>query len=224
MQPELRRAPRSIGRALRSATCLLALAAGGCAGLARDPEPRTLDVASLLTGHFTSAAQAKADPEFFEVHLHMAPIWTDRTDGPWLYVEQAMATAPDKPYRQRIYRLVERSTAERTCVESQVFELPNAADRVGAWADPARFARDTPEALVAREGCSIELSPAADGSWSGATIGSNCASSLRGASYATSEVWLTRAALRTWDRGYDATDAQVWGAKKGPYVFDRVGE
>ena len=229
--------PRSLSLSLDSVRLPLALlvgafplftGAGGCATAPHGGSKPTSDVASVLIGHFTSAAQAKADPEFFEVQLHMAEIWTDRDDGPWIYVEQAMATALDKPYRQRIYRLVDRSAGPAAPkVESQVFELPNAMERIGAWKDPARFAGDSPEALIAREGCAITLTPAADGSdgvWSGSTEGDLCLSSLRGAKYATSEVWLTRTALRTWDRGFDAAGAQVWGAKKGPYIFDRVTE
>lgn len=229
--------PRSLSLSLDSIRLPLALLVGvfpmitgtlGCATAPHGGSKPTSDVASVLIGHFTSAAQAKADPEFFEVHLHMAEIWPERGDGPWIYVEQAMATALDKPYRQRIYRLVDRSAGPAAPkVESQVFELPNAMERIGAWKDPTRFAGDSPEALIAREGCAITLTPAADGSdgvWSGSTEGDLCLSSLRGAKYATSEVWLTRTMLRTWDRGFDAAGAQVWGAKKGPYIFDRVME
>ncbi len=43
----------------------------------------------------------------------------------------------------------------------------------------------------------------------------------QGASYATSEVTLDEVALESWDRGYDDTDTQVWGATQGPYVFIR---
>jgi len=32
----------------------------------------------------------------------MVQIWEERTDGYWLYVEQAIAGYQDKPYRQRI--------------------------------------------------------------------------------------------------------------------------
>lgn len=53
----------------------------------------------------------------------------------------------------------------------------------------------------------------------GATDGKRCSSVLRGASYATSEVSLSKALLRTRDRGFDKDNKQVWGAKKGPYVF-----
>ena len=42
-----------------------------------------------MTGTFSTAVQATEDPEFFDLSLHIKPIWTDRTDGRWLYVEQA---------------------------------------------------------------------------------------------------------------------------------------
>ena len=177
------------------------------------------EVAGLLAGSYTSAEQSKADPEFLEVHLNMARIWPERTDGDWLYVEQAMANALDKPYRQRIYQLVDERDGT---VLSVVYELPNPADRIGAWRTPEVFASDAPEKLVARDGCAIRLERDGSG-WRGSTNGKDCLSSLRGASYATSEVVLLRerpgVRLETWDRGFDANDQQVWGAKKGPYVF-----
>jgi hypothetical protein len=27
--------------------------------------------------------------------------------------------------------------------------------------------------------------------------------------------------MESWDRGYDVDDRQVWGARTGPYVFER---
>ena len=177
--------------------------------------PASTKVARLLAGSYSSAAQAKADSEFFEVHLHMAPIWTARTDGRWLYVEQAMATALDKPYRQRIYNVTDAGDG---AVLSMVYELPNAAERIGAWRNPDAFDADSPEGLTKRDGCVIRLAPNGDG-WMGSTNGKDCLSSLRGAAYATSEVRLFDGRIETWDRGYDANDQQVWGAKKGPYVF-----
>ncbi len=178
------------------------------------------EVAARLTGSFSSEAQSKSDPEFLDVRLHMARIWDSRTDGPWIYVEQAMATAPDRPYRQRVYRLVER--ADKT-VESLVHELANPAERVGAWREPSRFDADSPESLVLREGCSIVLARAGE-AWVGSTSDQSCESSLRGARYATSEVVLFDGGLDTWDRGFDASGTQVWGATKGAYQFRRMAE
>jgi hypothetical protein len=196
-------------RALTAAVAATVLILGACHG------PASQRVAGMLAGSYSSAAQAAADPEFFEVELHMAPIWSDRNDGSWLYVEQAMASAADRPYRQRIYQVIDAGDG---AVLSMVYELPNAADRVGAWRAPEAFMSDSPDLLVRRDGCVIRLSP--DGpSWKGSTNGRDCLSTLRGASYATSEVRLFEDRIETWDRGFDADDRQVWGATKGPYVF-----
>ena len=42
---------------------------------------------------------------------------------------------------------------------------------------------------------------------------------LANASYATSEVVITSTMLKSWDRGFDSADHQVWGASGGPYEF-----
>jgi hypothetical protein len=67
--------------------------------------PDTAELAALLSGYFNSAAQAQADKSYFNIELRVVPIWSARADGPWLYVEQADANTPAKPYRQRAYRL-----------------------------------------------------------------------------------------------------------------------
>lgn len=180
--------------------------------------PDAAAVASILTGHFSSAAQAADSPDdYLEIHLFTAPIWTDRTDAHWLYVEQAAAGALNRPYRQRVYRVV----AEDGGVRSDVFELPgDPLAFAGAYATPERLDELGPGDLAPRSGCSIFLVREGE-AFVGATRGSGCESSLRGASYATSEVHLEAAQLRTWDRGFDGAGEQVWGATEGPYLFDR---
>lgn len=216
-----RTSPRYPARMLR--TVLLVLSStflAACVSTPSGPAPRpdaAKRVADMLAGDYTSAAQAAEDKEFLEVELHMARIWPERTDGHWLYVEQAMAAAREKPYRQRIYCVTEGDAGS---VLSMVYELPNAAERVGAWHEPQAFDADSPGALVKREGCVIRLVREGD-AWVGTTNGKDCLSSLRGATYATSEVRLLADRIETWDRGFDAADRQVWGSKKGAYRFDK---
>ncbi len=201
------------GIVLAAAIALLSLPTG-CAA---SPQQAADDVALMMNGSFTSLKQSQRDPAFFEVELHMTPIWGDRGDGPWLYVEQAMATARDKPYRQRVYRTV---GLDGSTVRSDVYELPgDPLVFAGAWRDPVAFTNFTPDNLSLRDGCSITLTLQADGSWRGGTDGASCPSSLRGATYATSEVTLLEDALQSWDRGFDANGVQVWGARSGPYEF-----
>jgi len=181
------------------------------------------EVASLLCGHFASTNQSTTDREYFDVRLHMARIWPARTDAIWLYVEQAMESEPCKPYRQRIYRITERSEGDALVVVSQVFEMPDPDKFVCAWSAPTRFDALEPSLLTEREGCQITLRKT-NGSWSGSTDGQSCLSSLRGATYATSEVRLMPMRIETWDRGFDAQGTQVWGARKGAYMFDRLAD
>lgn len=171
--------------------------------------------AGFMTGSFSSEAQAAEDPEYFDIRLFMVPIWEDRSDGEWLYVEQAVATALERPYRQRVYHVVDTDEGPR----SDVYTLPG--DPIlyaGAWRDPELFDAITPESLALREGCSIFLTPVG-AHFEGSTRGKGCMSSLGEAAYATSEVIVKPGVLTSWDRGFDAQDEQAWGAVTGAYIF-----
>jgi hypothetical protein len=183
---------------------------------------RNLALASAwLTGSFSSAEQAAADPEaYLDIRLEVVRIWKARADGPWIYVEQASAKRLDRPYRQRVYQLAVRRDGT---IESRVYALPgDPLIYAGAWREPKRFAGLSPADLVLREGCTMYLQRQVDGAFMGGTIGQNCESKLRGASYATSEAVVRQHELITWDRGFDASGKQVWGATSGGYVFKRV--
>jgi len=186
------------------------------------PHPRPdLDLLlSWMAGSFSSAAQAAADPDFADIRLHMMPIWTWRTDARWLYVEQAAASALETPYRQRVYRVAEVADG---LFESRVLELADPSRFVGAWQDAGRFDSLNPDMLTPRPGCAILLRRSGD-RFIGSTLGSLCSSSLRGASFATSEVTITSSGLTSWDRGWAADGSQVWGAVKAGYRFERSHE
>lgn len=175
-------------------------------------------LATWLSGSFSSAAQAAADTNYFDIRLRMAPMWTDRTDGPWIYVEQATATAQDRPYRQRVYRLRDGGDGTFT---SEVFALPGPRRFAGAWRHKQPLAALTPDSLLVRDGCAVVLRREADGRFAGGTVGQGCASDLRGAAYATSEVTVGPETIESWDRGFAADGSQAWGATGGGYVFVR---
>lgn len=202
-----------------TAIVCLGLVLGVPAGAADDGAPSEIELLTgWMSGTFSSAAQAADNPQFFNVTLHMTPIWTDRDDGPWLYVEQAMADYPDRPYRQRVYRL---RRIDPDLFESRVFTLPDPPAVIGAWRDPTSLGAIGPEDLEEREGCAILMRRRGD-AFVGSTLARLCTSSLRGAAYATSEVLITADGMVSWDRGFDAAGNQVWGSTDGGYVFDRI--
>ena len=189
------------------------------AAAAADDEASDLDLLTeWMTGTFSSAAQAAEDPEFFAVSLHMTPIWTDRQDGRWLYIEQAVSDAPDRPYRQRVYLVDEVAPG---LFETRVHTLPDPVSVIGAWRTDAPLNDLNPDDLEEREGCSIVLRRR-DETFIGSTLAWLCSSSLRGASYATSDVMITPDGMVSWDRGFAEDQKQVWGSVDGGYVLDRI--
>ena len=204
-------------RARVAAVLCAAIGLTGATGA--DDENGDLDVlAEWMTGTFSSAAQAAEDPEFFDVSLHIAPVWTDREDGRWLYVEQAVAEAPDLPYRQRVYQITEVAPG---LFENRVYTLPDPGAVVGAWREEAPLDGLAPDDLEEREGCSIVMRRRGD-TFIGSTLAWLCTSELRGAAYATSEVMITPDGMISWDRGFSEDHGQVWGSVVGGTVFDRI--
>ncbi len=190
--------------------------------IANQYSPQVNMIAGWMAGSYSSSAQSQSDSEYKNIVLHMKPIWMDRTDGRWLYVEQAMQEAADKPYRQRVYHLVHHDDG---AVESLVFELPgDALQYAGAWKQTQPLNELLPSQLIPRSGCGVKLKAKSATQWSGSTDGDMCASSLRGAAYATSEVTVTESAITSWDRGFDSAGKQVWGATKGPYQFKKQSQ
>jgi hypothetical protein len=175
-----------------------------------------LKLREWMSGSFSSTIQAQSDTSYFDIRLEMTPIWTSRTDGCWLYVEQATAAKLDRPYRQRVYRL---SRINETTIQSEVFTLQEPLRFAGAWKEPKKFNPFTPDSLSKKDGCAIILRLSGDTAFVGSTVGRECPSDLRGAVYATSEVVITSTYLFSWDRGFDSTRVQVWGATKGGYRF-----
>ncbi len=176
------------------------------------------NLAAWMTGTFSTAVQASEDPEHLELSLHMAPVWTDRSDGRWIYVEQALSEYPDRPYRQRVYHLGEPASG---LFEIRVFSLPNPPAVVGAWQEETPLTEFGPDDLELREGCEILLRRRGE-SFVGSTLASLCSSTLRDAMYAASEVLITPNGIVSRDRGFTEDGAQVWGPTGAGYVFDRI--
>jgi hypothetical protein len=173
-----------------------------------------------LVGRFDSSDQSVVDPRYYAVQLRSCRVALPALGEHVVYVEQAMVDAADQPYRQRIYVV---HALDEQAVASDVHELARPelyvgfcdvpeADR-GALAPP-------PEQIIAMTGCRVTLQADGEG-FTGATDADSCLNDYNGATYATSEVVLRDSGIESWDRGYDANGAQVWGTTAGAYRFDR---
>jgi hypothetical protein len=174
---------------------------------------------SWMTGSFTSAEQAAADTDYYDIRLEMVPLWRERIDGRWLYVEQAVAGREDTPYRQRVYRVTMESDGS---VRSEVYSFRDPLRFAGDWKKPAPLTALTPDSLEVRTGCAVILRRVSEVLYDGRTVDKQCTSEHRGAAYATSEVRVTPEGITTWDRGYDLEGTQVWGSTGGGYIFKKI--
>ena len=203
----------------------LILAAAAALSACASPPPAdpalAQELAVWLTGTFSSHAQhLRQRTDFDSFRIVTLPIWLDRDDGPWLYVERARSDSLTLPYRQRVYHLV---ATGGDAVRSDIFTLPDEPLAwSGAWRRAAPLADLVPEDLIPRTGCSIALRRASPYHFEGATEGDGCRSQRAAADFATAEVTVTPRHLTIWHRGYDLAGRQIWGATAGPYVFDKL--
>ncbi len=208
-----------MGRYFIAFTIFLSLLAGCTASKvkiatqANDPELEKL--VELMSGKFSSAQQAKSDTDYFNISLIMTPIWTNRTDGKWLYVEQAVASKLDKPYRQRVYHLQHPS---KNTFTSDIYTIKSALTFAGLHNDQSKAQKLTPDSIELKDGCTVTLAYN-NNIYEGGTEGAKCPSDLRGAKYATTKIKLKKGELLSWDQGFDDSGKQVWGATKGGYIF-----
>ncbi len=176
---------------------------------------------TMMQGSYNSYAQSVADSaNFYNISLHMYPIWEGKEEGvQYLYVEQALNSMQDKPYRQRIYRVEE---IEEGVFSSAVYTFPNPEEAVFKWKTPEYFNKYTPEDLIAREGCAVILKKVSDTNFTGSTVDRECKSELRGATWASSIVSVYPDRIESWDQGFNDAGEQVWGAVISGYVFDKL--
>lgn len=171
------------------------------------------ELVTIMQGQYSSEAQSKRDTSYYTISLRMVPIWKNK--GHYLYVEQAMFSKQEKPYRVRIYKISQRGDE----YISEIHTLKNEKNWIGKWKTPEAFESLTENDIELKPGCEVVLKRVGKNKFEGQTGIKTCPSELRGASYATSKVTVTENEILSWDQGFDKNDKQVWGAEKGGYEF-----
>lgn len=172
---------------------------------------------ALMQGSFTSEIQAEVDSTYYNISLHMYPIWENQ--GHFLYVEQALTSTPKQPYRQRIYEVKRDSDST---FSSAIYKLDTDSLWIGKWKNPKAFDSISLNNIALKEGCEVILKRIAPNQFIGKTGDDTCVSTMRGASFARSEVEILEDKIISWDRGFDANGDYVWGAEKAGYIFNKI--
>ncbi|WP_282044256.1 chromophore lyase CpcT/CpeT [Winogradskyella flava] len=182
-----------------------------------DSDNELEELFTAMKGSFNSEVQSQVDSSYYNISLHMYPIWEDK--GKFLYVEQALNQMQNKPYRQRIYEVTRTSDST---FSSAVYMLDADSLWIGKWKTPKAFDSISLKDIILKEGCEVVLKRVAPKHYIGKTGDNTCVSTMRGASYARSEVEILEDKVISWDRGFDANGEYVWGAEKGPYIFNKL--
>ncbi len=172
-----------------------------------------------MQGTFDSELQSQQDSDFFHINLRMTPIWEEYTNEKqfFLYVEQAVASSLDKPYRQRIYKV---EKLDENNFVSHIYTMNSPERFIGKGQNDVIFKETSPDSLQRKDGCEVYLSFDSEKKhFKGSTGNKTCPSDLRGASYASSIVTIEEGLMISWDQGFDKEGKQVWGAVKGGYIF-----
>ncbi len=172
------------------------------------------ELVTIMQGNYSSQKQSEKDSSYFNISLRMVPIWKNK--GNYLYVEQAMFTKQDKPYRVRIYKVTQRGNNEFV---SEIYTLKNEKDWIGKWKTPEAFDALSENDIELKPGCEVVLKRIGKNKFAGQTGDKTCPSELRGASYASSKVTVSENEILSWDQGFDKEGKQVWGATLGGYEF-----
>lgn len=178
------------------------------------------DLKNMMTGFFSTEAQATEDTSYFHIRLCMQPLWEERTDGYWLYVEQAAYASMLRPYRQRVYHLY--LSQGDTALVSKVYEIEDPMLFAGGCSDKSLLNLLTPDLLIERPGCELYLQRVSKERFEGSTLPGSCLSSWRGAAWVSSDVIILPTGLTSWDRGWDEQGELVWGPEEGGYRFDKT--
>jgi hypothetical protein len=180
------------------------------------------EYASVVVGSFTSAEQSSMSEGYGTVENETRRIWPERTDGVWLYSENAWMgdtpsevdpSAKDTPYFQSITRIY---PAGPGMVLTEAYGVADRGAAKGGWRNPEAF---KPEWL-GEKNCSGQLERVAHGYWMGAF---SCINTFRGASYLRSKRVRTPDSYANWDAGIAADGSHVWGPARAGYIFKRVG-
>lgn len=183
---------------------------------------QTNEVVAYLEGTMDTSLQAATNPKAPKVRMTTCRITLAGTsefpDGTvFLYQEQALLTDLDRPYRQRFLQISPSLATQR--VRSLSFKPRNLADLAGFCARPAS-SRTVQIHELGTPVCSVFLKPTPTG-YIGNTPIDGCPANFRGAVRITNQILLGPDGMDTWDRGFDASGKQVWGAETESYQFRR---
>ncbi|OCQ91246.1 chorismate mutase [Nostoc sp. MBR 210] len=190
--------------------------------------PLLITLGNYIAGEFDNREQALAEPAWY-VHLRMwqRPVNLFTQDSITLFAEQANIVNLDRPYRQRIMRLMAGKNWDAP-LQVQYYMLKDPSVLSGAGRNPALLKTLTVEQLDLLPGCVLtltqeELTPKNYKFVATQPTETRCCFNYQGNNIQVSLGFAATAAeFYSYDKGIDSeTGKATWGAILGPYRYTK---
>lgn len=150
------------------------------------------------------------------IDLDIFPIWQDRPDGEWLYMESRVAGSSNKPFRQRILQLV---ATPNNLIRLYSYSIPRASDFAGAYSAPQILTSLTQSQLSISNSCELLIEFKVSGTFVGETDPNTCMLSNHNTSIITATFTVSPLNMTFLDGGYDKFGNLVPGRLDAPVNF-----
>ena len=175
-------------------------------------------VVEHLEGTMTASVQPQDNAPTIQVQMTTCQVDVpQKTDSVILYQEQGIVGKLDRPYRQRFLEI--KSDRTNNLVYSYSYKpsnLENWSNFCNRFPEPRTVSKENLGELV----CTVTLKPFLN-VYLGTTPPEGCQAEVRGAVRITNRIILHQEGMDTWDRGFDESGEQVWGAENEAYQFRR---
>lgn len=180
------------------------------------------DLAERLDKLYSSYEQSLNEYDYFDVTLdhcrvNITNLPESERNSIFFILEQAITANRNTPYRVRLIKLEYDESSK--FILSKNYEPANQSELYGSCLSEQTFSLDYTNFLEPK--CTIYLQKIGN-EYRGGTPPQGCESNFRGASIFRSEVTIGESYISSWDRGFDRFGNQVWGARRGPYIFKEV--
>lgn len=184
------------------------------------PSEKMAKLINWMTGYFSSKNQAdtSSDKYHIDVRLRMRRIWQNRTDGFWIYVEQAYVSDTAHPYRQRLYHMIEANGK----IKDEIYGINDDSLYLYGWQNPEVFHKLSDSDITLKEYCGLDFRyNDAENVFEAKTRGCDCHASIPGIAYITSASKIHSNYLTSWDLGFNA-EGKILMGPDSPYIFEKT--
>lgn len=185
----------------------------------RSVSPALQSLADYMTGSFVGLVSSGADGGKTERKIESWPIWTDRKDALWLYLDEKEGTSPARQIDECILRLTELRPG---ILAGEFFQLPAPPVAPGRLRSVDYFSSITPAALSLRDGCAMSFRRTTDTVFSGQSTGTGCSAAMSSGAYLSREFVLTPSSIERQDRTFDRSGKELSATATPRLIFLRV--